>query len=276
MERLEGSDMFDDEEVSTDAATRPRGRPKVMSDGDQRAHLVAVGRAVFLESGYGRATMDEVATRARVSKKTLYRFFANKLDLFAAVIEVHRRSMLSFSPDDHLPVEEALKAIVRLDIDADEDRERHALIESAFFEIVANPELRGVVFLHGVEKSRLELADWLRRRTARGDLAVADPDLVARFLMDMVFGASHPPRCCGGSEDPADRRRRLEGCIALFLDGTRPRIGTRSRPPVDDGVDADGASAGAAASDGGAPAGRGRAVRRRPEGRPVRARRSGA
>ena len=167
--------MLDDEAdgASSVPAKRSRGRPKVVTDAEQRVRIVEVGRGVFLERGFGRSTMDEVAARARVSKTTLYRCFANKLELFAAVVEAHRHSMLAFPEGlDRLGVEEALKVIVRLDIDAHQDRERHALLEMALFEAVAHPELGEVIFLHGAEKSRLDLADRLRRWVVAGELVL--------------------------------------------------------------------------------------------------------
>lgn len=218
--------MFRDsaDAVGTVPVKRSRGRPKVMSDADQQVHIVEIGRTLFLERGFARTTMDEVVNRARVSKKTLYRLFASKLELFAAVVEAERHAMLAFPPEvERLGLVEALRTIVRIDIGPDEDRERHGLLRMAFFESFAHPELREAVFVHGVEKSRLEFAGWLRRRVAAGELAVDDPDLMARFLMDLVFGASRPPVCSDEVEDPAERRYRIEKCIELYLRGLLPR-----------------------------------------------------
>lgn len=218
--------MLDDDTDGASAvpAKRLRGRPKVVSDAEQRVRIVEVGRGIFLERGFGRTTMDEVAARAHVSKKTLYRFFAKKLELFAAVVEAHRHSMLAFPEGlDQLGIEEALRVVVRFDIDVAEDRERHALLEMAFFGSVVHPELREVILLHGIEKSRLDLAAWLRRRSAAGQLVVDDADLTGGILMDMVFGASRTPPYQGEVEAPEARRRRLEGCITLFLRGALPR-----------------------------------------------------
>ena len=202
---------------------RRRGRPKVVPDDRQRDHVVETGRLLFLERGFGRTTMGEVAARARISKQTLYRFFANKSALFAAVIEVHRHSMLALPGDyDHLPVAEALAAIARLDIDPEEDRERHALLEMAFHESVAHPELRDTILIHGVEMARADLSHWLAARAATEPLQIDDPAGLARIFMDMVFGATRPPRP-GETEPPQARRRRLEQCIDVFLRGTLPR-----------------------------------------------------
>lgn len=205
--------------VEETARTRRRGRPKVTPDDHRRAVIVETGRRLFLERGFGRATMSEVAARARVSKRTLYGFFADKSALFAAVVEAHRHTMLAVpGDDDRLPLDEALRAIVRIDIDADEDRARHALLEMAFHESVAHPELREVILRHGVEKSRRDLASWLERRAAAGEVIVDDAEALAGILMDMVFGAGRPP-LPGVVEPPEARRRRLERCIAVFLGG---------------------------------------------------------
>ncbi len=210
----------------TGATTRPRGRPKVVCDAVQRAQIVDVGRRLFLERGYGRATMGEAATRAHVSKQTLYRFFSNKAELFAAVVEAHRHSMLALpGPWEHLPLDEALAAIFRVDIDAEADRERHALLDMAFRESATHPELGETIRRHGVAKSRADLAQWLAERAAAGELVVDDAEALAQILMDMMFGAARPPPPFGEAE-PADvRRTRLKRCITVFLDGTRGDAG---------------------------------------------------
>lgn len=51
-----------------------------------RAHLVASGREVFARHGYVDARMSDVADQAEISMGGLYRYFANKEDLFAQVI----------------------------------------------------------------------------------------------------------------------------------------------------------------------------------------------
>ncbi len=61
---------------------RRRGRPS----GSQGPELLAVARAVFLEQGFARTTMDVVAARARISKTSLYQAHPSKDALFAAVV----------------------------------------------------------------------------------------------------------------------------------------------------------------------------------------------
>ncbi|NTV94288.1 MAG: TetR/AcrR family transcriptional regulator [Thiobacillus sp.] len=48
--------------------------------------LLEAALAVFVERGYAATRLDEVARRAGVAKATLYLYYANKLELFKAVV----------------------------------------------------------------------------------------------------------------------------------------------------------------------------------------------
>jgi AcrR family transcriptional regulator len=60
-----------------------------------REHILWVAKDVFLEMGFERASMDEVAARASTSKRSLYAHFESKEKLFLAVIELVKRLFLN-------------------------------------------------------------------------------------------------------------------------------------------------------------------------------------
>jgi AcrR family transcriptional regulator len=60
--------------------TRPRGEIR-------RSEILDAATEVFLENGYGGATIDLVVERAGASKATVYSFFGGKDGLFAAIVE---------------------------------------------------------------------------------------------------------------------------------------------------------------------------------------------
>ena len=68
-----------------------------------RENILWAARDVFLESGYERASMDVVASRAKTTKRTLYAHFANKQALFLAVFDFLKSFFLSRlrTPDDY-------------------------------------------------------------------------------------------------------------------------------------------------------------------------------
>ena len=51
------------------------------------AELMAAALDLFVERGFAATKLDDVATRAGVSKGTLYLYFASKEELFKAVIQ---------------------------------------------------------------------------------------------------------------------------------------------------------------------------------------------
>lgn len=59
--------------------------------GDElREHILWTAKTTFLELGFERASMDEIAARAQTSKRTLYAHFESKENLYLAVIELVR------------------------------------------------------------------------------------------------------------------------------------------------------------------------------------------
>jgi len=64
---------------ATDAAASER-------KAQQRAKILDAARQVFFRDGFVAANLDEVASIAGVAKGTLYRYFANKADLYVALL----------------------------------------------------------------------------------------------------------------------------------------------------------------------------------------------
>jgi len=57
--------------------------------------MLYTAKTVFLEMGFERASMDEIAARAETSKRTLYAHFENKEKLYLAVIDLVRTMYLT-------------------------------------------------------------------------------------------------------------------------------------------------------------------------------------
>jgi AcrR family transcriptional regulator len=61
----------------------------------RRAQLLAAAEEVFVERGYHAAGMDEIASRAGVSKPVLYQHFPGKLELYLALLDQSAEDLLS-------------------------------------------------------------------------------------------------------------------------------------------------------------------------------------
>lgn len=215
----------EDVRTSGEIVARGRGRPKVHSDEEQRAKIVRLALDLFVRNGYGATSMDDIAHGCHISKRTLYRLFPRKIDLFAAMVEEHRHSMLVFPPHDaEIPMEQQLAHVFLIDIGPEAEQQRAAFIRMAVIESRHFPELGRVMRQEGGDKSKALLAEWFADAKLRGLVDVEDPVAAAGILMDMMFGAI-AFKTGQGEEWPgdADRPAYMRQCIRYFVNGIRNR-----------------------------------------------------
>ena len=199
---------------------RTPGRPKSRPDATERERITAQARALFLSAGYGGTTMDAVAGRCGISKRTLYRLFPGKADLFKEMVAEHRRRALALPrPSQDEPLEAALAAIFRLDDAGEADDDRIAFTLLAIAEAENFPEIGRALRQEGVDPSRRLLADWIEEQQKAGRLRPFPPEAAARMLLDMIFGGQ-ARRFLGDHEWSREQRvAHAKLCIELFLTG---------------------------------------------------------
>jgi AcrR family transcriptional regulator len=72
-----------------------RGRPAAGQDPVKRKQIVDGARRVFIDMGFDAASMNDITREAGVSKGTIYVYFANKEELFEAIVEEERGSIFN-------------------------------------------------------------------------------------------------------------------------------------------------------------------------------------
>ena len=72
-------------------APTTRGR---MSGAERRAQLVDVGRKLFAEKGFDGTSVEEIASKAGVSKPVVYEHFGGKEGLYAVVVDREMQRLL--------------------------------------------------------------------------------------------------------------------------------------------------------------------------------------
>ena len=75
----------------TKAKRHARGR---MSAAERREQLISIARRLFAERGFDGASIEEIASRAEVSKPVVYEHFGGKDGLYAVVVDREVRSLL--------------------------------------------------------------------------------------------------------------------------------------------------------------------------------------
>lgn len=159
-------------------------------DADLRRLIAQVAGNLFLQKGYGATTTEEIAACCKISKQTLYRLFAGKSGLFAAIVELKRPQFLAFPVPDDLPLQTALERIFRLNISEDEEHERIQFLQMVLTEGRLYPELAEILNDFGSSQGHVELAGWLQLQADKGLIWLAGDALNTSYLLtDMVFGS---------------------------------------------------------------------------------------
>jgi AcrR family transcriptional regulator len=161
--------------------------PPQSDDTAKRRQIVEGARTVFLQHGFDAASMSDIARAARVSKGTLYVYFANKEELFGAIVheecQVHAEANFKLDPADR----DVAGALTRLGI---------AYIQflcspakaSALRTVVAiadrMPEIGKVFYETGPAVGIGRLANYLRAQTGAGLLTVDEFEIAAAQFLD--------------------------------------------------------------------------------------------
>jgi AcrR family transcriptional regulator len=201
-----------DPAAKTAAATRrPRG-PRWERRKDSRpSELLDAALEIFVERGYAAARLEDMASKAGVSKGTLYLYYDNKEELFKAVVRrsispliAETREMIEHSEKDS----EALLAQFLHTWWTRYGGTRLAGITKLVIGEAGNfPEMARFYNGEVVSGNHELITMILRRGVARREFREIDVDAVAHHVMAplvlrSVWANSIEPCCGGGAMDP--------------------------------------------------------------------------
>ncbi|AEV82878.1 HTH-type transcriptional regulator srpR [Actinoplanes sp. SE50] len=190
---------------------RRRGRPP---DPHARSRILTAAETLLDEAGYLNVTIDEVATRAGVSKKTVYRFWPHKPALISDLI-VERSAVLPVPDTGDTRRELAtLFGMIIEYLTAGHGRTMALLVAATHDDPATLTRLREQV----VAPRRDIARNVLQRGIARGDLP-ADVDVDA--LLDLWHGLV-AYRISG--RPAALHRHTVDQLVDLALTGHVPRL----------------------------------------------------
>ena len=167
------------------------GRGRMQSE--KRAQIVAAATELFFKEGYGRTTMDRVHARVGGSKRTLYKYFASKEQLFEAIVtQVSDKVLAALTPAlDADDVQGALTVMGTNYLNVLTSPDGIALYRAMVSEAPHFPELARTFFKNGPGRADAHLAAFLRARAQDGQLAVSDPEGAAAQLLGAIRGDVH-------------------------------------------------------------------------------------
>ena len=211
--------------MSTSPARKPGASPRQASPGRPKdlakgAAILEAAKRMFTLHGYERASMDQIATEAGVSKLTVYSHFGDKEALFAAVVKSHCEAQLPdtlFESSPDTPLRERLLEIAR-----------------AFFAMVSSPEavaghrimcspqvtgspLSDIFWKAGPERTKAVFAGLLQNRIAAGQLEIPDVAMASSQFFTLIKGEAHARMVFGCHAETHTIEEHLEACVDMFL-----------------------------------------------------------
>lgn len=169
---------------------RGAGRQPAMAEDERRRLILHAAEQVFTASGYGAATMEEIARACGMAKKTLYRLFPDKMALFIALVDSHDNPRFSWEgmQDENLGEKGHLRRLL-LDLATFVLSPRQIILTRLVISEAHNtPELARRFYDDCIVKTRAFLVARIARSTLFPALADLDPVVVADTFVGGTLG----------------------------------------------------------------------------------------
>jgi TetR/AcrR family transcriptional regulator, mexJK operon transcriptional repressor len=225
------------ENVPTAGKPRPRrkrtalrrgGRPSSADAARLSETILDVATELILTEGYGVTSIEAIARRAHISKRTFYSRYKDKAELFAAVVH---RVVERLRPQDDASlfeggtIEEILTRSAQVILRAALSSQALALYRVILAEATRFPELAKVVSeQRGRNEAITRIAALLEGEAHAGHIVLDNTSFAAAQFLQMVV--SLPQRRSlglGTPMTPAELERWARDTVTLFLNGCRAR-----------------------------------------------------
>ncbi|OTA21405.1 transcriptional regulator [Xenorhabdus beddingii] len=168
---------------------RPRGRPTI-PEKEIRQKIYDVTFSLIIHQGYNKTTMDVVARKTGIAKKTLYRFVKNREDLIEQIVIRWTDNFIPvFKKDANHPQQLITLLKVYLTEMAKRSLSKDAI---GLFKLLQSDFPYRDKWLDkyqkaGIERDKNILAHWLERQYQQGVLKGLNYGLVSELIISMVI-----------------------------------------------------------------------------------------
>lgn len=211
---------------SSAPAAEAKQMPAEKSRPDKHDAITRAASETFLAEGFDRASLDQIAQRAGVSKQTIYSHFADKQALFLAICSELTEKLTIPLRQPPSATGDLRTILLRLGEDAlammlhPASLDLHRLIVGAASRF---PELGQAAYEAGAGRMITELSALLTQRSRSGDglsrpLTPEETDRLAEQFIGMLRGFHQVRGLLGIAPVPeAERRAYVKACVDLLL-----------------------------------------------------------
>ena len=170
--------------------------PAADDDNAKRRQIVDGARAVFLANGFDAASMADIAKAAGVSKGTLYVYFKDKDELFAAIVRgecsMQAEGVFDFDHSDH-DVEAVLTRHGKAFVSSFSDPQRMSSLRAVIAVAARMPDLGRKVYETGPAHGTAKVAAYLKSQVEAGVLKIEDCEVAAAQFIECCHATMFKP-----------------------------------------------------------------------------------
>ena len=188
----------------------------------KRKELIKHATEMFLEMGYEKASMNNLAKRSGASKSTIYKHFRSRQALFIAVLDEKLRDHLA--PIEKLDlttlsIEEGLKLIGRTGIKVITSEDHINLCRIIYPEAERIPYVGNTYFEHGPKRGMTGVAKYLSTMVEKGRIRCMDPALASEYFWGMILHKPMLERYCGikGPMTAREQKNYIDKIVDSFI-----------------------------------------------------------
>ncbi len=188
--------------------------------------IVEAATVAFVSRGYDGTSMEEIATKAGVSKQTVYKHFTDKETLFGEVIRASAAQATGAFDAVAALLSEAefmtggLQQVARLFMTTLMDEERLKLRRLIIANADRMPQLGRDWYEKGFERMLSSMASCFEQLTSRNLLRTPDPYLAASHFFGMLLWIPMNEAMFTGNKTPrsgAELERHADATVETFL-----------------------------------------------------------
>lgn len=197
--------------MSTQSEPRRPGRPPGADGAETRRRILQGARKVFSSTGFDRATLEEIAREAGITRNAISNYYPSKIELHrAAFTSIHRDALseiMSGLPGPEAPVVERIMALFANSIAMnDQDLSFVRFWVTSTLDGVHHPELREQADKQFSEVRRY-FHEVLEEGQRRGEVdPEVSPSDVAQVILNLLWGLAMD---AGFRSSPARVQRTL-------------------------------------------------------------------
>ncbi|BBM67336.1 TetR/AcrR family transcriptional regulator [Vibrio alfacsensis] len=191
----------------------------------KRLALIEAAQREFIEHGFSCANMDKVCERAATSKRTLYRHFESKDQLFIESIQAvldKQRAKLQLQYCPMVDLDAQLRKYLHAKLDSMYEDFGLPLARMVISEFIRTPEFAGS-YLHQLQRQDQQLELWFAQAIDDKRIKPHDPVIMSNMLMCLLKGNFLWPQLVTNQDEPTleQRKKTVDDILTLFLDGYR-------------------------------------------------------